>query len=250
MLWAAALGVAGCDPATTPSPTPSSTAPSATSSSTAQPGPMEPTYRPPAGSAVLSVRNGYVSRTAGVAILFHPAGGAVTVTVTGAGRFRLCPSDATGLPVTGAASSSWGPAWPAGRCRLATGGGTARLPEPPDAHVGVLVVAADLEQAVSRVEVSYRPIDAFAAYRLGKVTPRPTLLRVGRGAGPVSATVYDECAAGAAYRIGDGSEQPTCRSTVTGATFGSATDGVLVRATGATAGPTPLIVVNWPRPPG
>jgi hypothetical protein len=209
---------------------------------------MEPTYRAPAQSATLSVRNGYVSRTAGVAILFHPDGGAVTVAVAGAGRFRLCPSDATGLPVTGEASSSWGLAWPAGRCRLAAGGDTVRLPDPPDAHVGLLVLAAGPEQAVSEVEVHYRPTDAFAAYRLGEVTPQPTLLRGGRGVGTATATVHDQCAAGVAYRIDNGSEQPTCRSTVTG-TLGSVTDGVIVRTTGSAAGPTPLIVVNWPRPP-
>jgi hypothetical protein len=151
--------------------------------------------------------------------------------------------------VTGEASSSWGLAWPAGRCRLAAGGNTIRLPDPPDAHVGLLVLAAGRpEQAVSEVEVHYPPTDAFAAYRLGHVTPQPTLLRGGRALGPVTATVHDDCAPGVAYRIDNGSEQPTCRSTVTG-TLGSVTDGVIVRTTGSAAGPTPLIVVNWPRPP-
>jgi hypothetical protein len=172
----------------------------------------------------------------------------VNVSIAGAGRFRLCPSDATGLPVAGEASSSWGLAWPAGRCLLAAGGDTVRLPDPPDAHVGLLVFAAGPEQAVSEVGVHYRPTDAFAAYRLGEVTPQPTLLRGGRGLGTATATVYEQCAAGVAYRIDNGSEQLTCRSTVTG-TLGSVTDGVIVRATGSAAGPTPLIVVNWPRPP-
>lgn len=249
MTLCAVVAVAGCQPTTSPSSRPSSTAGSETSSSPADSVPMEQTYRPPARSATLSVRNGYVSRTAGVAILFHPDVGAVTVAIGGAGRFRLCPSDANGLPVTGAASSSWGLAWPVGRCQLAAGGDTVRLPDPPDAHVGLLVLAVGPKQAVFEVEVDYRPTDAFAAYRLGEVTPQPTLLRGGRGVGPVTATVYDGCAAGLAYQIDDGSEQPTCRSTVTG-TLGSDTDGVRVRATGSTAGPTPLIVVDWPRPPG
>ena len=211
--------------------------------------PFEPTYRPTAGVATLSVRNGYVSRIAGVAILFHPEGGTVTVTIGGAGRFKLCPADATGLPVTGSASSSWSLAWPAGQCRLAVGGDTVRLPDPPDAHLGLLLLAAGAAQAVSEVTVHYRPTDAFAAYRLGEVRPQPTLLRGGDSIGRVTATVYDECAAGVAYRIAADPEQPTCRSTVTGK-ISSDSAGVVVRATDAATGPTPLIVVDWPGPTG
>jgi hypothetical protein len=242
----AVLIVAGCQSMTSRSSRPSAPITSSAASVPADSVPMEPTYRPPL-SATLAVRHGSVSRTGGIAILFHPNGGAVSVFIAGAGRYLLCPSDATGLPVAGDASSSWGPAWSSTRCRRLAGGDAVRLPDPPDAHVGILVLAAGSAQVVTEVEVHYRPTDAFAAYRLGEVTSQPTLLRGWPGVGPVTATVYDECTAGVTYQIDDGPQQPTCRSTVTGA-LGSINHSVILRPTGSPTGPTPLIVVIWPPP--
>jgi len=245
---AVGLGPAGCGgPASAPVPSAATTTTATGASTPTQDVPFEPPYRPPPGSATLSVGDGQVSRGAGIAVLFHPAGGAVTVTIRGSGAYRLCPSDATGLPVSGAASSSWGPAWPAGRCRPVAGGVTVRLPAPPDAHVGVLLLAAAGDGTVSLVEVEYRPRDAFAAYRLGRLAATPTLLAAGSRVGTATATVYDDCSGTALYRVGSGPEQPTCRSTVSGTVRGRPIDGVLVRAAGAT-GTTPLVVVSWPPP--
>lgn len=244
--------LAGCSDPTGPGPVttvPGGPTDPASSGTTTEPVPMEPTYRPPPGRATLSVRDGHVTRTAGIAVLFHPVGGAVRVTVGGAGAFRLCPADATGLPVSGAASSSWGQAWPATRCRAVVSGESVRLPTPPDAHVGVLLLSAGADTAISSLEVSYQPRDGFAAYRLGRVAATPTLLAAGTRAGVVTATVYEDCSGAALYRVGTGPERSTCRSTVTGTVHGRPSDGVLVRADG-TAAATPLVVVVWPAPPG
>jgi len=206
--------------------------------------------RPLPAELNVSIRGVSLMRGAGVTLLFHPLGGLVRLSVVGSGAFRVCPSDALGLPVAGDSSSSWSTGWLAIDCLRGSAGYTLDLPTPPNAHVGV-VVTGNPSLTVSSLRITYRPQDDFAAYRLIDAPPGATPVLGRDGArGALSVVIEEECAPQAVLSVpntrGGEEEMPSCPGQLSGVVDGTPEQGVKVKVLGTQPLSTPLISVTWP----